>query len=617
MRVWILLAALLAFRAYPHDLEGHWAQGRIFALADRGILRPDPDGHFRPSAPLSRGTFLRWLVTAKGLPLERQEPPPFPDLPPSLAPYVGAAFAHGILNERGLFRPYAPVTRQDAVLWTVRALGYAREAAFATHLPLPFADADRIPPPHRGAVAVAVLSRPPLLREPPAPHFRPLDPMTRAEGASLVWAYLQAVEGGIRWRFQFPLGPAVLVTVEKRGALRTLPVWRVQIGAFASAENAQRLAREVRSRGLPVFIDFLDGLYKVRVGSSPTRAQAEALSARLTEEGYPTWVISTLRDFESLPGPHWIAHVRIPPGTARLRVALAGDQVLGRERTSVIARRAGAIAAVNGGYFAPDGDPIGGVMVDGEWVSEPLPGRPCLGITASGEALIDALHWRAEALTPAGSLPVAGLNRRRGANELVLYTPRYGPTTPPQAMGVEVVVDGGTVQEVHEGSRIRIPPNGFVLSGQGASSSPLRSLRLGDPVQVWISVQPASGDGRWQQVREVVCGGPRLLARGQVVTAREGFSDGFLLRRHPRTAVGVALDGTVILLVVDGRAPEHSLGMTIPELARELWRLGAADALNLDGGGSTTLVANGRVLNQPSDETGERPVSDALLVLPP
>ncbi|HEY3247256.1 MAG TPA: phosphodiester glycosidase family protein, partial [bacterium] len=88
-------------------------------------------------------------------------------------------------------------------------------------------------------------------------------------------------------------------------------------------------------------------------------------------------------------------------------------------------------------------------------------------------------------------------------------------------------------------------------------------------------------------------------------------------RRHPRTAVGTLADGRIVLFVVDGRSPYHSLGMTLLELAMELRRLGAVDALNLDGGGSTTMVVHGRVINLPSDENGERPVGSVLLVLPP
>jgi exopolysaccharide biosynthesis protein len=76
-------------------------------------------------------------------------------------------------------------------------------------------------------------------------------------------------------------------------------------------------------------------------------------------------------------------------------------------------------------------------------------------------------------------------------------------------------------------------------------------------------------------------------------------------------------DGRIVLMVVGGRQPYHSLGMTLVEMATMLRQLGVTDALNLDGGGSTTLVVRGVVINLPSDETGERPVSDVLLVLPP
>jgi exopolysaccharide biosynthesis protein len=79
----------------------------------------------------------------------------------------------------------------------------------------------------------------------------------------------------------------------------------------------------------------------------------------------------------------------------------------------------------------------------------------------------------------------------------------------------------------------------------------------------------------------------------------------------------VQTDGRILLVVVDGRQPTHSLGMTMLELAMELKRLGAVEAMNLDGGGSSTMVVGGSVINLPSDETGERAVASALVVLPP
>jgi exopolysaccharide biosynthesis protein len=90
---------------------------------------------------------------------------------------------------------------------------------------------------------------------------------------------------------------------------------------------------------------------------------------------------------------------------------------------------------------------------------------------------------------------------------------------------------------------------------------------------------------------------------------------GFAASRHPRTAVGVAPDqSTLWLVVVDGRQPEHSLGMTLPELAGLFGALGAPEALNLDGGGSSVMVLRGRVVSRPSDAGGERAVVNALVL---
>jgi exopolysaccharide biosynthesis protein len=76
----------------------------------------------------------------------------------------------------------------------------------------------------------------------------------------------------------------------------------------------------------------------------------------------------------------------------------------------------------------------------------------------------------------------------------------------------------------------------------------------------------------------------------------------------------VRADGRILLVAVDGRQPAKSVGMTIAELTALLLELGAVEAINMDGGGSTAMVVRGRVVNSPSDPAGERPVGDALLV---
>lgn len=109
-----------------------------------------------------------------------------------------------------------------------------------------------------------------------------------------------------------------------------------------------------------------------------------------------------------------------------------------------------------------------------------------------------------------------------------------------------------------------------------------------------------------------------LIAGGREVTdfGEERIQSSFVAGRHPRSAVGITREGRWILLVVDGRQPRLSVGMTLHELAQYLLSLGCVRALNLDGGGSSTLVVAGEVKNSPSDLTGERPVSDGILLFP-
>jgi len=124
----------------------------------------------------------------------------------------------------------------------------------------------------------------------------------------------------------------------------------------------------------------------------------------------------------------------------------------------------------------------------------------------------------------------------------------------------------------------------------------------------------------WGRVPFIV-GGAGLLRRAgkdlrPVDWVPEKMRDGFTTERHPRTVIGTTPRGAIWLITVDGRNPAISLGMTFAELQRLVDRVGLRDALNLDGGGSTTMVVRGEVVNHPSDPTGPRPVRDALAVFP-
>ncbi|MDQ7843712.1 MAG: phosphodiester glycosidase family protein [Armatimonadota bacterium] len=627
LAVLVLIAATLptrtppAWAQPPNDVAGHWAAERIALLLRRGIAPPGADQTFRPDDPISRAEFLRWVIAAAGLPVRPGALTSFVDVPPyhPASPFVEAAVARGIIPRTPMFLPDAPVTRLEAAMIAVRAIGYAAEAAALALQPPPFEDAATLAEAERGAVNAALRMDPPLLAEPAAATFRPQDPMTRAEAASLAAGVLLGVENGVRLRATIPVAPGLELLVEKRGVLRAPVLWRVQVGAFTSESNARRLALRLQERGLPVDVEFQDGFYKVRAGNFASIVDAQALKERLGREGYATWVVQTLPSFEGLAGPSREAALFLDPTSgARLVPAVGDGGRMRRQRVSEIARRTGALAAANGGYFSAAGDPLGCLMIDGEWVSEPDVRRSCAGITAEGTVLFDRLHAEFTALAGEASARIDGLNRERRADELILYRPIYDASTRTNAFGAEAVVSNGVVVSVaDQRGNSPIPRDGFVLSGHGrARQWILRALAPGLPVVVQTVLVPRGADSRWQQIVHAVGGGPRLLSGGEW-TPPEDFPAALTDRRHPRTAIGVLADGRILLLVVDGRQPTHSLGMTLPELAIALRRLGAVEAMNLDGGGSSTLVVGHRVVNQPSDETGERPVAVALLVLGP
>ena len=128
----------------------------------------------------------------------------------------------------------------------------------------------------------------------------------------------------------------------------------------------------------------------------------------------------------------------------------------------------------------------------------------------------------------------------------------------------------------------------------------------------------AAKNNPWSSAEDIVGGGPRLVTDGRVdiTDEREKVVAGFRNETHPRTAIGSLADGRALLLVADGRHPPERVGLGLDDLARLLIELGVRDAINLDGGGSTTMVVNGSIVNVPSDASGERPVSDAIVVRP-
>jgi hypothetical protein len=236
-------------------------------------------------------------------------------------------------------------------------------------------------------------------------------------------------------------------------------------------------------------------------------------------------------------------------------------------------------------------------------------------------AVFGRLSFQGEARIEGGAtIPLDGVNRARESEEVVLYTPEFHRTTLTHPGGAEVLLENGKIAEIRQGlGSSPIPPGGAVLSiGEERAKQIVSALRPGIGVEVRTGVVPLlpDPDGDWDKVRFMSSAGPLLLWNGTHLAEpeKESISAVFYLARHPRTAVGAKKDGTILLVTVDGRRPSESVGMTIPELTDLMLELGCTSAVNLDGGGSTTMVIGDQIVNHPSSSSGPRRNGDGVLV---
>ncbi len=327
-------------------------------------------------------------------------------------------------------------------------------------------------------------------------------------------------------------------------------------------------------------------------------------------------------------GPWSINVLRIDPRTARLKFARALDQGVGLETVSSLAGRHGAFAAINAGYFRTTGvfrgESVGAFVLNGKLLSEPHNERVAVGlIERQGNFDLIFGHLKFNATLAAGdkSQNVDGFNRPLAADEIVVFSPEFHRTTLTTPDGVEVLIRRDKVISVIDrGGSSMIPADGFVVTANGrAREWVLANIHKGSTFKLSWKLIPIESDHAktWTQALSITAGGPQLIKGGKVsITGeQEKITAAFVNDRHPRTAIAKLSSGKILLLTVDGRQPNVSVGMSLPGLVELLLEFGATEAINLDGGGSTTMVIQNKVVNRPSDQSGERPVGDAILVL--
>lgn len=322
--------------------------------------------------------------------------------------------------------------------------------------------------------------------------------------------------------------------------------------------------------------------------------------------------------------------LRLDLQKVRLDVVHANDSAIGTETTSSIASRNRAIAAINAGFFRLDnsafaGDPAGVLQIDGKLLSEANNGRVQLLIEnkpRKTDVFIAHLLLTEKIRMGAETIDLTGINRERTKEDLIMYTPEFGRTTMTGNDGVEVLVSKYRILGIKKdlGDAV-IPADGFVLSGtgkyrdwllkEGGKNDLVTFVRHADGLPSSVTADPMTYPSEW----DIVGGVPQLIKNGriQIEWEAEKTTRSFVETRHPRTAVAILKDGKFLMITVDGRS-ESSGGIGLQDLAEYLLSIGAVDAMNLDGGGSTTMYLDGKVVNVPSDKEGERKVSDAIIV---
>jgi hypothetical protein len=356
----------------------------------------------------------------------------------------------------------------------------------------------------------------------------------------------------------------------------------------------------------------------VRAGDTPAPGGGYRIVHRDTSV-YGAEHLRLVRD----SGPAVVNVVRVAAGSGlRVRALLSHDRIAGGspayETTTSMCRRAGCLFAVNADFAnLATGEPVGAAVLNGQFVRSPVPHHHQFMVDRRGRATVGNLIWSGRITDPGTllrgpfSIGINGVNVSRQSDQVVLYTGHWAASTGTSG-GVELiarVVDaggplpaGGSIGvELVElrGENSPIPPWGVVLSGTGAGARGLREMwakvrrgEIGPALRLEVSSAGAE--------QESVGAYPVLVRDGRPVYL--SAKDGFTRSRHPRSIAGKTSDGTILLVTVDGRQPCCSIGMTLPEAADLMVALGATEAVNLDGGGSTTFVAHGVMVNHPSTQ---------------
>lgn len=281
----------------------------------------------------------------------------------------------------------------------------------------------------------------------------------------------------------------------------------------------------------------------------------------------------------------------------QLTPALASEK-LGRKNTiATIAKQNNSIVAINGTFFKPaTGVPLGTLMINKKMYTGPIHDRVAMGIFDNGYDMA-RIQLNADLKTFGKTIKVDNINQPRTlSTHVIVYTPDWGAVAPASPKyGEQLAIDKDGEVIAVSSAPLAIPSDGFVVVGPSQQLDKIKNDRR---IKFEVSTIP-----NWNNVNHIISGGPYLVKDSRVFVDTEEQKLGAIGGRNPRTAVGYTADNHLIIVTVDGRE-KSSVGMTLTELANFMKSIGCYNAMNLDGGGSTVLYVNGKVVNHPQVQGG-------------
>ncbi len=293
-----------------------------------------------------------------------------------------------------------------------------------------------------------------------------------------------------------------------------------------------------------------------------------------------------------------------------VKPVLSNDTLFGYELMSSMVKRTGAVAAVNAGFFSSYGEPSGLVLLDGKLLKKPTGKYPALFIDGD-EARLETRAVEIALEIDGRRIKIDDINVRGTPGKVIAYTPEFGLYNRVEVPNTTLTVESDRITCIEKtGSPSRIPPDGFLITFIAPGTYPVNGIEFATGQKASLSDDIS---GTVDQGYECGCW---IVKDGKAVIGTSDPWIGTLGNRDPRTVVGVKDRHTLVLFTVDGRQPGFSDGLTGAELALFILDYGIDNAAMLDGGASTEMITEGRIVNRPSFKGKERMLGGCIAIVP-